>query len=269
MNWNLTSGQELFQSVLLIILVIFAVILLIIVGIIFRSLKAISYKQAGLELEPITPTSIWNRLNSLRPMKEEQQLLLDHDYDGIKELDNHLPPWWLGLLYGGVVFAVIYMFNYHIWQINPLSGEEYEQEMQLAMANKNENASPGASIDENNVAMITDAAELETGKTIYTANCAVCHGGAGEGGVGPNLTDKYWIHGGSINNIYQTITHGVTEKGMIAWEGTLKPQGIQQVSSYILTLQGTNPANGKAPQGTEFIAEAASEEVASDSTSTN
>ncbi|KPM49166.1 cbb3-type cytochrome c oxidase N-terminal domain-containing protein [Jiulongibacter sediminis] len=274
MDLNFQNGEELFQFILLGILIFFTLILLIVVLNIFMTLKAVLNEKAGIKTEPFTLNNFWDRFNSLKPMSEEKDILLDHDYDGIKELDNHLPPWWLGMFYGGIVFGVVYLLNYHVWHWSPLQAEEYE----IAMAEAAEIKAAGSdvavsSIDENNVELLTATADLETGELIYTGNCAVCHGAAGEGGVGPNLTDEYWLHGGSISDIYKTIVHGVPEKGMIAWEGTLKPKDIQQVSSFIKTLEGSNPPNGKAPQGeiytpeeapaTDAAEEAPAEELAS------
>ncbi|MGR3808999.1 cbb3-type cytochrome c oxidase N-terminal domain-containing protein [Jiulongibacter sp. NS-SX5] len=271
MDLNFKNGEELFQFLLLGVLVFFTIILLIVVLNIFMTLKAILNEKAGIKTEPFTLNSLWNKLNSFRPMSEEKDILLDHDYDGIKELDNHLPPWWLGMFYGGIVFGIVYLLNYHVWQWSPLQTEEYEIAMAEAAEMKSQMQSTSvSSIDENNVELLTDASDIDTGNLIYTANCAVCHGAAGEGGVGPNLTDEYWLHGGSASDIYKTIKYGITEKGMISWEGTLKPTDMQQITSFIKTLAGTNPANAKAPQGEIYVEEeapAADETEAEESTS--
>lgn len=254
MDFNFKTGEELFQTILLGILIIFTLILLIVVANIFMTLKAVLNEKAGIKTEPFTLTGFWNKMNSLKPMTQEEALLLHHDYDGIKELDNHLPPWWLGMFYGCIVFGVIYLLNYHVWHWSPLSAEEYEIAMTEAAQEKSARQSTTADqIDENSVVILTAETDVERGKTIYTGSCAVCHGQIGEGGVGPNLTDEYWLHGGSINDVFKTIKYGVTDKGMIAWEGTLKPTDIQQVSSYIISLQGSSPANAKAPQGEKYV----------------
>ena len=104
-------------------------------------------------------------------------------------------------------------------------------------------------VDEKSVVALDDVAALEAGQTIYIEKCAACHGQLGEGGVGPNLTDPYWIHGGGVKEIFATIKYGVPEKGMISWKEQMNPSQMQKVSSFILTLQGTNPPNGKEPQG--------------------
>ncbi len=182
--------------------------------------------------------------------------MLDHEYDGIRELDNHLPPWWLWLFYGSIAFSVIYLFIYHVIGVAPLMEQEYEQEMAMAaeqLAERQLVAS--ASIDETNVVFQSDQANIENGQNLYIQMCAVCHKPDGGGSVGPNLTDEYWLHGGTINDIFKTIKYGVPEKGMISWEAQLKPDQMQDLSSFILTLQGTNPPNAKEPQGEKVVPE--------------
>lgn len=184
------------------------------------------------------------------PIAQESDILLHHDYDGIHELDNSLPPWWLNMFYITILWAVGYMFYYHWGGGGPSSGEEYKQQMERA---KKEMAVALAgqanAVDESNVTVLTDAGMLGEGELIFKNNCVACHGQKGEGGVGPNLTDEYWIHGGGIKNVFKTIKVGVPDKGMISWAAQLKPSDMQKVGSYILTLQGTNPPNPKAPQG--------------------
>ena len=175
---------------------------------------------------------------------------MDHDYDGIKELDNALPPWWKWGFYITIVVAVIYLFKFHITHtgLDPL--QEYEKEMAIA-AEKLDNfkRSNKEMFDERTVTM-ADANGIAEGKKIFTGTCLPCHGAKGEGnGVGPNLTDKYWLHGGSIGEIFKTITNGVPDKGMQAWGKTFSPLDIKNITSFVLSLQGTNPANAKAPQG--------------------
>ena len=267
MDLTIQNGEQLFQIIMLGILTIFTLILLVVVVNIFMTLKAVVHEKAGVPYEPFTLEKWWKSLTGAVPIEREEAILLDHDYDGIKELDNHLPPWWLGMFYGAILFGIFYLLNYHVWHWSPSQAEEYEIAMNEAAEQKLAHAAVSTSaIDENAVELLTDASDIERGKTIFTGNCAVCHGGAGEGGVGPNLTDEYWLHGGSMSDVYKTIVHGVPEKGMIAWEGTLKPADIQQVSSYIKTLAGTNPPNGKAPQGEKYEESATSEAPVADST---
>lgn len=196
----------------------------------------------------------WERLmkrwTNAVPVSKEQDVLLDHEYDGIRELDNSLPPWWVAMFYITIAFAVVYMGYYHFSDAGPSSAEEYEFQMAKAEEAKEAFLAKQANkVDENNVVALTDENELSLGKSIYTANCVACHGAAGEGGVGPNMTDAYWIHGGDIKSVFLTIKNGVPEKGMIAWSTQLRPADMQRVASYILTMQGTNPPNAKEPQG--------------------
>ncbi|MBI1226077.1 MAG: c-type cytochrome [Bacteroidetes bacterium] len=187
------------------------------------------------------------------PVAQEADIDLGHDYDGIRELDNKLPPWWLGMFYLSIVFAVIYLFAFHLSDIGKSPREEYENDMKVAKAEVNAYlATVADAVDENNVVALTDPQEISMGASIFSANCASCHGQKGEGGVGPNMTDDYWLHGGGIKNVFHTITNGVPDKGMIAWGEQLRASDIQRVASFLLTLRGTNPPNPKAPQGTIY-----------------
>lgn len=198
--------------------------------------------------------SFWSTLSkkswNLVPIEKEADIDLGHNYDGIRELDNSLPPWWLYMFYGCIIWAFAYIYYYHFSNAGQNQKQEYIAAMELAEVNKNKYlASQANAIDEKTVIMLADQALLSEGKEMYLTNCAVCHGQLGEGGVGPNFTDKYWLHGGSINEVFSTIKYGVPEKGMIAWKTQLRPAAIQKLASYILSLQGTNPPNQKEPQG--------------------
>ena len=192
------------------------------------------------------------------PVEKEEEVLLDHDYDGIRELDNHLPPWWKYLFYFTIVWGIVYLLAYHVFDALPLSTEEYNQEMARAEEIKQANLASMdlPEIDESSVTPTEDPAELADGESIYQMQCAACHTADGGGSIGPNLTDKYWIHGGSMVDVYRTIKEGVPDKGMISWEPVLNPVQMRNVASYILTLQGTTPANPKAPQGDLYEPEA-------------
>lgn len=202
------------------------------------------------------PKVIYRKMMGTRPISEERDLELDHNYDGIKELDNKLPPWWLYSFYASIIFAVGYMAYYHF-----LGGEnqtvEYEQEMLAAKISIEEYKKTAPDlVDAENVELLTDASDLESGKTIFTNNCMACHAADGGGGIGPNLVDEHWILGGGIKNVFHTVAEGGRAgKGMVAWKSILKPTEIQQVSSYILSLQGTTPASPKAPEGDVWTGE--------------
>jgi cytochrome c oxidase cbb3-type subunit 3 len=190
------------------------------------------------------------------PVEREKEIEFAHEYDGIRELDNSLPPWWKYLFYITIIFSIVYWYRYHISGSAPLSGEEYKREMAEAAIQKEAYLEKAANlVNESNVAALTSETDLSNGKKIYTTYCVPCHGAAGEGGVGPNMTDEYWIHGGGIKNIFKTIKYGVPTKGMISWQTQLRPKEMQEVASYIMTLQGTNPPNAKAPQGEKYIPE--------------
>ena len=186
----------------------------------------------------------------LVPKEKEQDLDLGHEFDGIRELDNSLPPWWLWLFYFTIAFSAVYLYYYTFTDNGPDQEQEYVMEMEKAEIEKNAFLKTQAnSVDENNVEILTDPGMLAEGKSIFKASCAACHGNEGQGTIGPNLTDNYWKHGGSIKDIFKTVKYGVPEKGMIAWQTQLNPAAMQKVSSYITTLAGTNPPNPKAPEG--------------------
>jgi cytochrome c oxidase cbb3-type subunit III len=267
MDLAIKSGEELFQVLILTVLGIFTLVLLVIVANIYLVLKKVTASKEAVDGKDLAPTSWWSGLTDAVPLDKEDTVMLDHNYDGIRELDNHLPPWWKALFYMTIVFAVVYMFLFHFSGISPLMAQEYEEEMAVAKKQVEEyQAKTAGSIDEKTVKLLVkDATVVERGKTIFTGKCAACHGQAGEGGVGPNLTDEYWLHGGSINDVFKTIKFGVPEKGMISWKATLKPNEIQDVSNYILAIQGTKPANAKAPQG-EKMTDLAAPAAKADST---
>lgn len=175
------------------------------------------------------------------------EIVAGHDYDGIKELNNPMPKWWLWLFYLSIVFAAIYMLRYHVLKTGDSQANEYAKEM--ALAAKNTRSTATKAIDESNISFLSDQASLDAGKATFDKLCAVCHLKNGEGLVGPNLTDEYWVHGGSMNDIYKIIVDGNPSKGMISWKGQLTPENIQEVASYIYTLEGTNPPNQKAAEG--------------------
>lgn len=191
-----------------------------------------------------------NRLLSLRPLSEEKELIMEHEFDGIHELDNPTPAWFMALFYSTIVFAVCYLLIYHVFGVGQLQDAEYKTEM--AVANKEKQAFLAKSannIDESSVKLSTDVTVISAGKAIFTASCAPCHGAAGQGVVGPNLTDHYWLHGGSISSVFKTIKYGVTAKGMPNWDKQLSPKQLSDVANYIKSIHDTNPPNAKAPQG--------------------
>jgi cytochrome c oxidase cbb3-type subunit 3 len=183
------------------------------------------------------------------PVQQEADVLLDHDYDGIKELDNALPPWWKWGFYITLVIGVFYLLRFHVWKTGPTPEQEYNSEM-VAAAKQMEAYRKKSNdlVDETTVTM-ADATGIAAGKQLFQQNCIACHGSAGEGGVGPNLTDNYWLHGGRINDVFKTIKYGYPDKGMQSWEKMFSPSQIRNLASFVKTLHGTNPPNPKAPQG--------------------
>jgi len=203
-----------------------------------------------------------NYMTRLSPMEKEQELLLHHDYDGIRELDNKIPPWFHFLFYGTITWAIIYMLVFHVFGDGQIQVNEYQTEIRQASLEREILIKTGAFLNEETVVELKDPAALSEGKEIFTKNCVSCHGSDGGGVVGPNLTDDYWIHGGGIKNIFTTIKYGVPAKGMISWQTQLDPKKMQEVASYIISLHGTTPANPKAPEGSKW------EETKSDSVKT-
>lgn len=191
-------------------------------------------------------------------VEKEADIMLQHAHDGIFELDNRLPPWWVSMFYATIVFSFGYIIYYHFSGTEHGQLLEYKQAMRDLEIVRYEAADRQAnSVNENSVTTLKDQASIDAGKGIFIGKCAACHGQKGEGTVGPNMTDDYWVHGGSIKNIFKTVKYGVPDKGMISWTGQLKPSEMQEVASYILTLRGTNPPNPKAPQGEIYTPEAA------------
>jgi len=198
--------------------------------------------------------NVTNFLIKPKQVEDEGEILLHHDYDGIKELDNNLPPWWVYLFYACIVFAVVYLVRFEI-----LGADNQEMELKKEMAQAQidiaeyKKTAPDL-MDENTVTLLTDAADLAAGKAIFTANCVACHRADAGGQIGPNLTDDQWILGGGIKNVFHTLVNGGRDgKGMISWKGTLKPKQMQEVASYVLSLKGSNPKDPKASEGEVWV----------------
>lgn len=201
------------------------------------------------------------------PIEQEADIMLDHDYDGIRELDNALPPWWKYGFYITIFVAIFYILKFEVWHTGMNPTEEYNTEMAEAKAETDAYlASMKENVDEKTVVML-DAAGIATGKTLFTKTCVACHSPNGGGGVGPNLTDNYAIHGATIQDIFKTIKYGYPDKGMQAWQSNFSPVEMQQLASYVKSLVNTNVAEGKAPQGDLIKEEAA--KLATDSTTMN
>lgn len=200
----------------------------------------------------------WNKLDQKLftkavSVEKEADILLDHDYDGIKELDNSLPPWWKYGFYITIGIAFIYLLNFHVLGIGLSPTQEYTTEMtQAKLAKEIYEANNKDKVDENNVTM-ADADGIKAGQVLFEANCVACHLKDGGGSVGPNLTDDYWLHKGGLNNIFNTISVGYPDKGMQSWSSKFSPKEIRFLASYIKTLVGTKPAVPKAQQGEFYV----------------
>lgn len=245
------------------------IVALLVIAVALYMLQVLRYmaKDAALErakklgIEYVEEPSWWAKFNQKLyryvPVEKEETIMLDHNYDGIRELDNHLPPWWKWLLYGSIVWAFFYLIAYHVTDSLPLQTEEYNTEVTYAdeQIRKMKAANPGTVIDENSVVFTTEVAALMDGQQTFNNICASCHRVDGGGDIGPNLTDQYWKHGGSIQDVFKVVRDGVPNTNMVSWGGALSPEKMQNVSSYLLSLQGTNPPNAKAPEGDLFVPE--------------
>ncbi len=258
------NGDQLIQgiqndTVMIIAFSVVIVVLLAILATLYVTLYMIISQNTTEEVvQEGSESSFWtwfySTFNAAAPLAKEKDLMLAHDYDGIRELDNDLPPWWKYMFYFTIVFGFAYMYYYH--GSTPRSSiDEYKTDvaeakiLQSAYLEKLAN-----SINETNVVLATDASALANGKTIFLENCKTCHGDKGQGLSGPNLTDNTWINGCDIKDIYKTVKYGVQAKGMLAWQSKLTPKQMQEVASYIVSLKGTNPEGAKEAQGTECVA---------------
>ncbi|WP_411894557.1 cbb3-type cytochrome c oxidase N-terminal domain-containing protein [Winogradskyella sp. A2] len=262
------------QPIIMLFLLLVLLILLAIEGIV-GSMDNILYQsldeeaKARYDAKRAEPSKLvawvkdtYIKLLGSKPIEEEGEIILDHNYDGIKELDNNLPPWWIYGFYATIVFGVIYMVRYHVLNADDQFAE-YEIEYAEAQRAIEEYKKTAKNlVDINTVELLTEASDLNAGQKIFEVNCVVCHMADGGGGIGPNLTDEYWILGGGIKNVFKTVSEGGRDgKGMVAWKASLKPLEIAQVSSYLLKFQGTTPANPKDSEGEIWIDESAADET--------
>jgi len=212
-------------------------------------------EQEALELAKQQKPSIWSRLMQLRPLEEEKSLVMEHQFDGIAELNNPIPAWFMVLFYGTIIIGVGYLLNYHVFHFSKSQDEEYVAEIQQAADDKvaflSNPVNSASAVNENNIEQRKDPAVLKSGEALFATRCPPCHGDKAQGLVGPNLTDVYWLHGGKIKDVFKTIKYGVPEKGMISWEKSMSAQQISDIANYVLSLQGSNPAGAKASQGTK------------------
>jgi cytochrome c oxidase cbb3-type subunit 3 len=245
---------------------VFLIILLIAIFVMAQSLLVLARGMAPKKVQvktevvrPIQTESFWTRfdrnvLTQAVPIEKEVDVMLNHSYDGIRELDNNLPPWWKWGFYFTIAWGLIYLVHFHVLKTGESQDQEYIASVLAAdEEQKIRNEKMADMVTTENVKQLTDATALSDGKDIFNKNCTACHGQNLEGGVGPNLTDPNWIHGGGIKNVFKTITNGVPLKGMISWKSQISPKNIQSVASYILSMQNTKPAKAKAAEGDIWI----------------
>ena len=263
-QWKLGT-VNLYSDILIITLIVVMIALLFAAVVVNKAMKSIlnvtmpevikkeaEEKRFQAAQRKIKALASWRKLLGVRPIEEEKDITIDHQYDGITELDNPVPIWFNALFYGTICFGLIYLLIYHVFGWGMNQDQEYVHELAVAEKAKQEYLAQAANlVDESSVEF--NAALAPAGKAIFTANCAACHGANGEGTIGPNLTDRSWLHGGEIKDLFKTIKYGVPEKGMVPWEQTLTPGQIAEVASYIITLRDSKPANAKPAEGVEVV----------------
>lgn len=252
------SGAESAQTLWLLVeqtdLYLLLCINLILLGVLLylgKLFKSFMQLVADEKATPVVQESAFKKINQVLtdvvPIEEEEKILLEHEYDGIRELDNNLPPWWVWGFFATIVFAVIYLFNYHVFKTGDLQIVAYNKDIKKSELEVSAYLEKMAmNVDENNATAMTEASDLSAGKSVFNANCITCHNPNGEGNIGPNLTDKTWIYGYDIKEVFKTIKNG-TPNGMPDHASKLNPIQIQQVSSYLLVLP---EKVGKAAEGT-------------------
>ncbi len=234
--------------VLILVVLLELVIILVMVRIVFHFTRIKRDKPEATK--KMSFKKLFQKVNQTVPLEEEQSLDMDHDYDGIRELDNKVPTWWLYAFYATILFGGVYLYRMFFSETLPDQFTELQQSKEIAAKQMEAYLKNSAdNVDENTVTLV-DAAGIAEGAALFEKNCVACHGDKGQGNaVGPNLTDDYWLHKGDLKSIFRTIKYGVPEKGMIAWENNFSPAQIAQLASYIKSLHGTNPPGAKDPQG--------------------
>jgi len=232
---------------------VIALEILIIICLLYALRVLVGIKRKKKIAVPGKPRINWfEKLNKTKTIDatSEAEEDMGHDYDGIRELNNPTPPWWRWSFYFCIAFGVVYIWRSHISHAAPSQLEELAIAEEKAAAAKEAYLKNAANnIDENNVTLLTGADDITTGQKLFSSNCAPCHGPQGQGVVGPNLTDDYWLHGGQIKNVFSTIKYGVPEKGMKSWKDDFSPKQLAQLASFIKSIHGSNPPNQKEHQG--------------------
>lgn len=248
-----------FYILLLVVLLLFiSVLMMVRVLFVLMGIK----KLDAAEREALTGPKVkswFQRVNETVAIEDEASIDLNHDYDGIRELDNKVPSWWTWGFYLLILLSVVYLYRFMVsgsmpnqYQELAMQNEEADRAKTLYLKNSSNN------IDENNVVML-GAEGIAEGKNIYAKNCVACHGDKGQGGVGPNLTDAYWVHKGGIKDIFSSLKYGWPEKGMKSWKEDLSPEQLAQVASFVKSIQGSNPPAAKEAQGELYTEEASAQ----------
>lgn len=253
---KLISGIPAFDFYMLVGFIMFELVvifaMLIVMRVLIKQLRATPESEAAEKA--IARIPFWDKFNAAVAVEQEQDVMLDHDYDGIRELDNALPPWWKYGFYLTIIVSFIYIYRYHVSGTGPSSYEEYVAEVEKGEHDKAEYLAKSANnVDENTVELSKDAADIAAGQNVFQTTCAACHAKDGGGGVGPNLTDEYWLHGGGIKDVFKSIKYGWPDKGMKSWKDDFSPRQIAQIASYVVSLKGTKPAAPKDKQGELYI----------------
>jgi cytochrome c oxidase cbb3-type subunit 3 len=248
---------------MIIVLVLFIAILAMVRTLfILMGIKAIEKEQ---KLDGSKEKTFFQKFNNTVPIEEEDSLDLSHDYDGIRELDNKIPSWWTWAFFSFVLFGIVYLYRMFVSETLPNQYVELAKANEIAAEQKLEFLKNSANnVDENSVVFL-GAADIAQGAAVFAKNCVACHGDKGQGGVGPNLTDDYWLHKGGIKDIFYSIKYGWQEKGMKSWKDDFSPMQIAQLASFVKTLHGTNPPMPKAQQG-ELYTEDTTKTIKADST---
>lgn len=250
MPWLLIENTDLYLLIALNIVLLF--VLLYLKNIFNECIRNARQVEETKEVKSGILSNIGKLFNDAVPIEEEESIIMDHDFDGIKELDNDMPRWWVMSFFATVIFAFVYIFHYHVFKTGDLQTAGYEKEMALAEEETKAYLSKmSMNVDETNATVMTKAEDLEAGKALYTTNCVMCHKDKGQGDIGPNLTDEFWLYTGDIKAIYGTIKKG-TSAGMPEHASKLNPIQIQQVASFVWSLPFTA---GKEPQGEKYTKE--------------
>jgi cytochrome c oxidase cbb3-type subunit 3 len=244
--WLLVNTTDLLA--LLVIDIILLVVVLYLRHLFGQMISMVRPKAEKIEEVPalVSLKKVNQVLTDAVPIEEEHKILMEHEYDGIQELDNNLPPWWVWGFYATIVFSFIYLINYHILGVSDLQIKAYDKEIKVAEKEVQAYLNKMAmNVDETSATLLTDASDLSAGAGIFAANCVACHKTKGEGEIGPNLTDNTWIYGYDIKDVFKTVKNG-TANGMPEHSSKFNPVQIQQVASYVLSLPAVK---GLAPQG--------------------